>query len=184
MAYDFSSTTDKATKALDHVRQDIATLRTGKATPQLLDPVVVEAYGSQLKIHEVASVSAPDPTLLLVSPWDKSILGAVEKAIASAGLNMNPIVDGAMIRIVIPPLTEERRKEMVKLLHQKIESGRVLLRTIRTDTKKIIEKQKGEDGISEDDIERDLDSLDTTMQNFVTQLEELASKKEAELMTV
>ena len=114
----FISTT--LTKAFEHVQQEVRTLRTGRASADILDPVRVEAYGSSMRLVEVASVTAPDATLLVVSPWDKSLVGAVEKAIASAGLNLNPVVEGQIIRIAVPPLTQERRQEMVKLLHQKL----------------------------------------------------------------
>lgn len=184
MAYDFLEFELKIDKAMQHVRQDIATLRTGKAAPQLLDSVVVEAYGTKLKVSETANVSAPDPTMLVVSPWDKSLLSAIEKSINIAGLNLNPVVDGDIIRIVIPPLTEERRKEMVKLLHQKIENGRVMIRTIRTDTKKEIEELKGEAGVSEDDIKADLELLEKKCKESMDQLDQLSQQKAADLMKV
>ncbi len=184
MSFDFSLITPKLVKALEHVRADMATLRTGKATPQLLDSVTVEAYGGFMKVQELAGVSAPDPTLLVVTPWDKSVLHAIEKAIASAGLNLNPVVNGDMIRIAVPSLTQERRLEMVKLLSQKLENGRVMIRTIRTDTKKLIEKQKGTEGVSEDDITTDLEKLETLTKTHLDQLEELGKKKEIDLMTV
>jgi ribosome recycling factor len=184
MAYDFSSLTDKLEKALTHVQQDISTLRTGKATPQLLDSVMVEAYGSKLRIAEVASVTAPDTTLLTVTPWDKNILTEVEKGILQAQLNLNPVINGDSIRIVVPALTEERRKEMVKVLKQKIETGRVMLRTVRTDTKKDIEKQKGTDGVSEDDISSQLEKLDSMLKSYTDRLDEMEKNKAADLMTV
>lgn len=184
MPYSFTTVTDKLDKALEHVRRDIATLRTGRATTQMLDPVMVEAYGARMKINEVASVQAPDPTLLVVSPWDKSLLEAVEKGIASADLNLNPVVDGDVIRIAISPLTEEKRKEMVKSLAKKIEAGRVMLRTIRTDAKKEIEAQDGTDGISEDDIAQDVDSLETVIKEYNAKLDDIYASKEKDLMTV
>lgn len=184
MANDTTEVETKFDKAVHHVQQDIATLRTGKAAPQLLDPVVVEAYGTKMKVHELANVSAPDPNLLMVSPWDKSLLSTIEKAIASASLNLNPVVDGDSIRIVVPSLTEERRKEMVKILHQKIEGGRVMLRTIRTDAKKDIENREGEAGVSEDDIKLQLEELEKVFKEYIEKLEEIARQKETDLMKV
>lgn len=184
MSYSFASFNQSLQKALDHLRDDLRSLRTGRASAQLLDPVRVDAYGTSMKLAEVASVTAPDPSLLVVSPWDKSLLASVEKAIASAGLNFNPVVDGAIIRISVPPLTQERRQELIKALHQKVEVTRVVVRTIRTDTKQAIEDQKGEEGISEDDIERDLKELDNLLQKALHQLEELQAQKEQELTTV
>ncbi|MCA9369338.1 MAG: ribosome recycling factor [Pseudomonadales bacterium] len=184
MSNSFTQITEKLDKALEHVRRDIATLRTGRATTQILDPVMVDAYGAKMKIVEVASVQVPDPTLLVVSPWDKSLLVAVERAIATADLNLNPVVNGDIIRIAIAPLTEEKRKEMVKSLAKKIEAGRVMLRTIRTDAKKDIESQEGNDGISEDDIKRDVESLEEMIQEYNTKLDEIYASKEKDLMTV
>lgn len=182
--YNFSELTQKFDKTIAHLQQELNTLRTGKASPSLLDPVMVDAYGTKMHVNELANVSAPDPNMLIVSPWDKSLLETLEKAIASASLNINPIVDGDMIRIVIPSLTEERRKEMVKILHQKIEGGKVMLRTIRTDAKKEIEDQDGSEGVSEDDIKSEVEELDKMVKDYINKLDELAKKKEADLMTV
>lgn len=184
MAYDFTPIQLKLQKSLDHVRSDIAPLRTGRSSVQLLDPVRVEAYGTNMSLNEVASISAPDPQLLIVSPWDKSLLTAIEKAIASAGINLNPIVDGDIIRIVIAPLTEEKRKEYVKLLHQKIEAGRVMVRNIRTDGKKEIEQQEGTAGISEDDVKFELDQLEEEIKSTLSKLDSLAESKERELLQI
>lgn len=182
--YNFSDVTQKFEKAIAHLQQELGSLRTGKATPSLLDSVLVDAYGTKMRVNELANVSAPDPNMLIVSPWDKSLLETLEKSIASASLNLNPIVDGDMIRIVVPSLTEERRKEMVKVLHQKIEGGKVMLRNIRTDAKKEIEDQEGEDGVSEDDIKAEIEELDKMVKDYTVKLDEIAKKKETDLMTV
>jgi ribosome recycling factor len=184
MAYQFSDFQQKLDKAVEHIGQDLQTLRTGKATPQLLDSVQVEAYGTRMKVNELANITAPDPTLLVVTPWDKSILGAVEKAISIAQLNLNPVVDGDIIRIVVPSLTEERRKEMVKTLYQKVEAGKKTLRTVRQDAKKEIEALKGEGGVSEDDVNADLETLEDIFKKSLDQLDQLAARKEADLMAV
>jgi len=184
MSFNFSSFHQETSKALEHISQDIGQLRTGKANVQLLDSVKVEAYGSWLKINEVANISVPDANMILVSPWDKSLLGAVEKAINSAALNLNAVVDSQVIRIVVPSLTEERRKEMVKMLHQKIEGGRVMLRSIRTDAKKEVDGQKGQPGISEDMIEDDLSQLEVLVKGYMDKLDDLAVRKEKELLTI
>jgi ribosome recycling factor len=184
MAYDFNQFVVKADKTLDHIRNDISSLRTGRASAQMLDMVNVEAYGTQMKINELANVSVPDPTLLVISPWDKSVLGAIEKAINVSGLNLHPVVDGQIVRIAVPPLTEERRKEMVKLLFQKIESGRVMLRNVRGDVKKEIEKLKDTSGVSEDDIKADLEELDKRVKDYMDKIEKLSADKEADLMKV
>jgi len=184
MAFQFSLFDDLVLKAIEHVKRDLVSLRTGKASVQMLDPVSVEVYGSQMKIDELASVTAPDSNLLVIKPWDSSILDKIEKAVATSGLNLNPAVNGDIIRIVVPPLTEERRKEMVKLLYQKIESGRVMIRSIRSEVKQEIENQDGEANVSEDDIRRDLKKLDEFTQKNIDLIDELAKHKEKELMTI
>ncbi len=184
MAYDFQLFTQKADKTVTHIREDISTLRTGRASAQLLDVVDVEAYGTRMKVNELANISVPDPTLVVVSPWDKSILSALEKAISISPLNLHPVVDGSIIRIAVPALTEERRKDMVKLLHQKIEAGRVMLRNVRQDSRKEIEKMKDDAGVSEDDIKADLEQLDVEVKKYMDLIEHLDQEKEKELMKV
>jgi ribosome recycling factor len=184
MPFTFADFHQKAKKALEHVQRDVSTLRTGRASVQLLDGVRIEAYGTTMQLVEVASVQAPDPTLLVISPWDKSLLSAVEKSIQAAGLNVNPVVDGDIVRIAIPPLTEETRKEMVKQLHKKIEAGRVMLRAVRTDCKKDIDDTQGTDGVSEDDVTRDLKTLDDELKTYMSQLDDMLARKEKELLTV
>lgn len=184
MSYSFASFTQHAEKTLDFIRNDISQLRTGRASAQMLDVVSVEAYGTRMKINEVANVSAPDPGMLIVTPWDKSLLTSVEKAIATSGLNLHPVVDGTIIRIVVPPLTEERRKELVKLLHQKIEAARVMMRNVRGDIRKEIDDQEGQPGISEDMIKADLEMLDKKTKEYMEKIDQMSADKEKELMTV
>lgn len=184
MPYSFSTFEEKVTKAIEHVRREVGMLRTGRASADMLDPVMVDAYGQRMKLVEVASISVPDATMIKISPWDKSIIGSIEKAIASADLNLNPVVDGDIVRIAIAPLTEETRKDMVKELHKRVEKGIALLRSIRTDTKQEIEEQKGKEGISEDDIAADLDELDNRQKKAVEQIEQLSAAKEKELLTL
>lgn len=184
MAYDFSTFESQSNKTIEHIKQDVSTLRTGRATAQMLDSVVVEAYGSYMKIVEVATVQAPDPTLLIVTPWDKSLIEAVDKGIKVANLNLNPIVDGGVIRISVPPLTEEKRQEMVKQLQRKIEDGKVMLRNVRSDAKQEIEEQKGQGGVSEDDIERELEDLEKRHKKYLELLDNLSDAKEKELLKI
>lgn len=184
MQFDFTDFESKLEKSYEYVLNDVASLRTGRATVQILDPVVVEAYGSRMRIVEVASVQAPDPAMLIVTPWDRSLLSNIEKAISSAELNLNPIVDGDIIRIKIAPLTEEKRFEMVKILHKKIESGKVMLRNLRSDSKRDVEKQKGTDGVSEDDIKLEVKELDDLLKQYMEKLDTLSVNKEKELLTI
>lgn len=179
-----SSYLDKFDKALDYASESFSSLRTGKASSQLLDGVTVEAYGARMSLHEVASISAPDTQLLVVKPWDKSLLSSIEKAVQVAQLNLNPIVDGDIIRIVVPALTQERRQEMVKSLHQKEEEVKVNLRNIRSDLRRDIDKQEGMANVSEDDIKAEVTELDETVKEYITKLEALVKQKEQELLSI
>lgn len=184
MEYSFTSFRSDCEKVLDHVQRELSTLRTGRASASMLDSVTVDAYGQPMRIVELASITTPDPSLLVISPWDKSLLGAIEKAIMASGLSLQPVVDGEIVRIAVPALTEDRRKEMVKQLHKNIEQGRVMLRTARTDTKKAIESLKDSDGISEDDIASTLEDMESELKVFMDKLDDLAKRKETDLMTV
>lgn len=184
MSFDFTQFREKSQKAIDHIKQEVGALRTGRASVDMLDSIQVEAYGTRMKLVEVGSVSAPDPTLLVISPWDKGLLEAIERAIAISNLELNPVVDGQIVRIPIAPLTEERRKEMVKILMRRLEEGRVMLRGIRTEIKKEIEDQEGADGVSEDDIAADLDSLEKNHKQFMDMIDQIGKHKEKELLTI
>lgn len=184
MPYSFSQFHLKADKVLEHLQQELNQLRTGRATVQLLDSVRVEAYGSLLSLQEVAQVSAVASDLLVIKPWDKSLLNAVEKAIQVAGINLQAVVDKDLVRVPVPPLTEERRKEMVKALQQKIEQAKVMLRNVRGDIKKEIEKLADQDGVSEDEIKQYLDSLEQELKKKLDSLEAMFVEKRDELMTV
>lgn len=179
---------EKAKKDFEDVLQlladDLKTVKTGRAKPSLVEDVKVEVYGTVMTLKELASISIPDPHQIVVSPWDKSILEAIEKGIASAGLNLNPVVDGDLIRIAIPPLTEETRRDLVKLVNQKLESDRRLLRQARQEAKEVIDNMKGQSGVSEDDVHRDLDELQKLVDQFTEKIEELGKTKEQELMTI
>lgn len=184
MPYSFSDFEEKIAKALDHVRREVGMLRTGRASADILDSVTVEAYGQHMKLVEVASISVPDATLIKISPWDKSLVASIEKAIAGGGLNLNPVVDGDIVRIAIAPLTEEKRKEMVKELHKRVETGKALLRDIRGKTRQEIEEQQGQPGVSEDDIAAELDDLETRQKKAIEQLDTMAAAKEKDLLTL
>ncbi|PIR61948.1 MAG: ribosome recycling factor [Candidatus Pacebacteria bacterium CG_4_10_14_0_8_um_filter_43_12] len=184
MLYSFSDFETNTQKALEHVRREVSFLRTGRASAEMLDPVVVEAYGQQMKLVELASISVPDASLIKIAPWDKGLLGTIEKAIQIASLNLNPVVDGEIIRIVVPSLTSEKRQEMVKELHKRIENGKAMLRDVRSKAKQEIEAQKGESGISEDDVTLDLEDLEARHKKAVDQLEVLLASKEKLLLTI
>ena len=184
MAINKSLYQDRFDKTIDHLQRELGSLRTGRASVQLLDDVRVMAYGASMAIHEVANVSAPDAQLLVVKPWDKSLMPEIEKAIQAAQLNLNPVVDGEIIRIPVPPLTQERRQEMVKSLHQKVEEAKVMLRTVRADVRRDIEKQEGEAGISEDDIKAELSELDEVVKEYIEKVDSISENKEKDLLKI
>jgi len=171
---------------LEVLREDLNTIKTGRAKPAFIEKVMVEAYEGQAKMQllEVASITSPDPRQLIVKPWDQSILEKVEKALAGGDLNLSPVVDGDMVRIKIPPLTEERRRDLVKLVNQKLESGRVLLRQARQRVKEEIDKRKGEHDVSEDDVRDGVEELNKVTDEYVKQVDQMGEAKEKELMTV
>jgi len=182
--YNFSAFQTQVSKATQHFRAEMNKLRTGGASIQLLDPVRVEAYGTVMNLNEVASISVADPTLLIVKPYDKSQLENVAKGIQNAQLNLSPIVDGDQIKVPVPSLTTERRQEMVKVLHGKLEEARVILRSIRADAKGEIEAQENEAGVSEDNVKADLGQLEKEFQAAIEQLEKLVTDKEVQLLEI
>ena len=184
MSYSFSDFDQKVQKAIDHTRKEIGMLRTGRASADILDSVMVEAYGQHMKLIEVASISVPYANLIKIAPWDKSMVGPIEKGIAAADLQLNGVVDGDIVRIAIAPLTEDKRKEMVKELHKRVEGGKALLREVRAKAKQEIEAMEGENGISEDDISADLDELEKKQKTATEQLDAMAAAKEKDLMTL
>ena len=171
-------------KAVDAMRREFASVRTGKASPALLDVVRVDAYGSKMPINQVATVSAPEPRLLIVQPWDKSLSGAIEKAIQTADLGLNPANDGNLIRVPVPALTEERRKEMVRMLHKLAEEGRVAVRHFRQEANKDLKRRQSAHEISEDEAHRQMEEVQKMTDNFIHKIDELLKAKELEVMEV
>jgi ribosome recycling factor len=171
-------------KNLEAISKEFATVRTGKAAPALLDTVQVDAYGSKMPLKQTATVTAPEPQMLVVQPWDTNLVNTVAKAIQSADLGLNPSVDGNIIRVSIPPLTEERRREMVKVLHRMTEEGRVAVRHARHKAKSEIERQKKDGDISEDEMRREIDTLQELTDGHIKKLDEMLERKEKEVMEV
>lgn len=174
----------KFAKVLENVEEDFATVRVGRAKPSLVENLGVMAYGSRMRLMEVASISAPDPNMLIVSPYDKSIMRDIEKAIQDSEMQLSPAVSGDIIRIVIPSLTQERRLDFVKLLKQKTESGKIMLRQARQDIKEKIDTLKEKKEVSEDDIFMLLEQLDKITGEFNEKVEEMSREKEEEVMSV
>jgi len=171
-------------EALEAMRREFRTVRTGKASPALLDTVRVDAYGSKVPLNQVANVSAPDHTLLVVQPYDTNLLEDIERGIMQADLGLNPNNDGSLIRVPVPPLNEERRKEFVRLLHKMAEDGRISVRHARRDAKKEIEEQMREHEIGEDEGHRMLAELQELTDEYNEAIEEMLEKKEEEVMKV
>lgn len=176
---------ERLEKVLEVVKGDMDTVRTGRAKPDMVGNIVVNAYGGQkMRLQELASILAPDHSLIIIEPWDKSVVQDIEKAIVKSELQLSPAVSEGVIRLPVPPLTEERRKDFVKLLAQKLESGKVMLRQARGDTKEEIDALEGKPGVSEDDVKRMLEEMQKVFEEYQEKLEEMGKVKEAEIMEI
>jgi len=175
---------ERMKKSLEATRRELAGIRTGKASPALLDTVKVEAYGQTLSLKEVGQVSAPEARLLMVTPWDKALIKAVSRAIQMSDLGLSPTDDGTVVRIPIPTLTEERRKDMVKLVAKLVEEGRVHVRQVRHDVNKDVKHKQDDASLAEDEAKRLTADVQKLTDRYVAQLDELLKKKTAEVMEV
>lgn len=171
-------------KAVEDFRRELSATRTGRATVHMLDTVRVNYYGSEMPINQIAQVHAPEAQLITVQPFDPSSLGEIEKAIRSADLGLNPMNDGKIIRIPVPPLTEERRKEMVKHLHRVLEDHRTAIRNIRRDGNEAIKKAMKDKKISEDDERNSLDQIQKLTDDEIKKMEEMSKAKEKEVLEI
>ncbi len=176
--------THKMEQAVAHLREDLGSIRTGRAAPAVLHRITVEYYGTPVPLNQLASVNVPEPRLLQIQPFDKSAIGAIEKAIQSSDLGITPSNDGNVIRLAFPPLTEERRKELVKQVHHRAEDGRIAVRNVRRHTKEELEKLERDGGISEDDLVRAEKELQKLTDRFVAEIDDMQGHKEQELMEV
>src|SRR6267142_1762724 len=174
----------KMSKSVEHFATELSTIRTGRANPALIDKVMVPYYGTPTPLKELAQISAPEARLLVVQVYDKSQIGAVEKALRSGEQGLNPASDGQVIRVPIPPLTEERRREFVKLVKQKAEEARVAIRNIRRDEIHRLEQLTKEGGIAEDESKRGHAKLQKVTEANIEKVDAIAARKEAEVMEV
>lgn len=170
--------------AIDALKKEFAGLRTGRASVNLLDPVMVEAYGQRMSLNQVGTVSAPEPRLLTVSVWDKGLVVSTAKAIREAGLGLNPAPDGQMIRIPIPELTSERRAELAKLAHKYAEHGRVAIRNVRRDGMEALKKAEKDHKISQDEQRQKSEEVQKLTDRYVKQVDDALVHKEKEITTV
>jgi ribosome recycling factor len=176
--------TEKMDKAIAVLKDELAGVRTGRATPALLQRVVVDYYGTPVPIQQLASFSVPEPRTLVISPFDRNAIAAMEKAIMASDLGITPGNDGTVIRLSFPPLTEERRKELIKLVHHRGEEGRVAVRNIRRHSKEELEKLEREGGISEDDLVRSEKELQKLTDKHISDIDEVVAHKDAELKEI
>jgi ribosome recycling factor len=180
--YDKADLERRMKGAVESLRHDLGGLRTGRANTTLLEPVTVEVYGAHMPLNQVATVSAPEPRMLTVQVWDKSNIGPVEKAIRSAGLGLNPINDGNTLRLPIPDLTEERRKELAKLAHQYAEKARIAIRNVRRDGMDNLKTDENKKEISEDDRKRSEIEVQKLTDDMIKAADEVATQKEQEIL--
>lgn len=172
---------DKAVKAL---KRDLASLRAGRAAPALLDKVMVDYYGTMTPINQLASISAPEPRLLVVQPWDKSALPHIEKALQKSDLGLSPNNDGQVIRINIPPLTEERRAELVKIIKKSGEEAKIAIRNVRRDANEALKKMEKDGDISKDESRRHQEDIQKLTDRYVQLVDDVTSNKEKDVMSV
>ncbi len=175
---------EKMDKAVVVAREDLAAIRTGRATPQMFAKLTVDYYGAVTPITQLASFSVPEPRMAIVSPYDKSSLGSIERAIRDSDLGVNPTNDGSIIRVVFPQLTEERRRDLVKVARHKAEDGRVSIRNVRRHAKDALDRLAKDGEVGEDDVRRAEKELEETTHGYVAQVDEALRHKEAELLEV
>jgi len=184
MASVIKQTEDKMKKSLSALEEEFNTLRTGRASPALFDKIRVEYYGNPTPINQVATISVPEARLVVIQPWDKSVIGEIEKAIQKSELSVNPSNDGKVIRINIPPLTEERRKEYVKIAKNMAEQSRVSIRNVRRDANDELKKSQKDGEISEDDLKRAEDEVQKLTDKYVEEVNTMLEAKESEILEI
>ncbi len=171
-------------KALEDFRKELAAVRTGRANVGLLDHIRVDYHGTPMPINQLGTMTVPDPTMIMISPWDPSVVPLVDKAIRTSDLGLNPATDGKVVRVPIPALTEERRKDLVKHLHKTLENHRTAVRNVRRDVKEAVEKLEKEKKISQDELKRSLEELEKLTHQETKKLEDLSAAKEKEVMEI
>ena len=174
----------KMAKAVETLQRELGSIRTGRASPQLVERVTVDLYGSSMPLPQVATITVPEARLLVIQPWDRSSLPAIEKAIQKSDLGLNPSSDGTVIRLAIPQLTEDRRKDLVKQVKKKVEDERIVIRNIRRDANEELRREEKDKKISTDEQKRAQDRLQKLTDRFVAELDKVGDQKEADLLTV
>ena len=179
-----ASAEERMKKAIENLSREFAKVRTGQANPAMLDSVTVDYYGNPTPINQVAAISVPDSRTLGVAPWEKAMIPAVDKAIRASGLGLNPSVEGSMIRVILPPLTEERRKELAKVCKGLAEEARVAVRNIRRDENDSLKRQAKDQGLSQDQEKKILDGIQKLTDKYIAEVDKVFAAKEKEILTV
>lgn len=174
----------KMKEKVENLKSDLASIRAGRASTALLDNIYVEYYGTKTPINQVASISAPEPKMILIQPWDTNVINAIEKAILKSDLNLTPNSDGKVIRLILPELTSERRQELVKLARSKAEETRIAIRNIRRESNDVLRKMEKDGEISEDEHRRYEDSVQELTDKYIKEVDEVLDKKERDIMEV
>jgi ribosome recycling factor len=180
----YQTTERKMNRAVEVLQHDLSALRTGRASPALLEKVQVDAYGSNMPLNGLASISVPEPRLLVIQPWDKKMLPAIEKAIQKSDLGLTPSSDGSVVRLSIPQLNEERRRELVKLVHKRVEEARVAVRNCRRDAVEDLRKAEREQHMPEDQVKRAQERLQKLTDEMIKHVDEVGRRKEGEVMEI
>ena len=174
----------KMARAVDAMERDFQAVRTGRASTALVERILVDYYGTQTPLNQLAGISVPEPHQIVIQPWDRSVLGAIEKAITKSDIGLVPNVDGAVVRLNIPPLTEERRKDLVKVVHKRMEEARVEIRNIRRDAAHDLQKEERDGEVGADESRRQLEALQKTTDRFVAEVDRLGGAKVQEVLEV
>lgn len=179
-----AETSSKMDKAIDVLVEDLRTIRTGRASPALLERIVVEYYGTMTPLNQVSTISVPEPRMLTIRPWESSMIGSIEKAILKSELGLTPTNDGKLIRLVIPRLSEERRNDLIKVVHRRVEEAKVAIRNVRREAIEELREFESEKLISEDDLFKGRDQVQELTDKYVAQTDEIGERKEEEIREV
>ncbi|MCS6918466.1 MAG: ribosome recycling factor [Fimbriimonadales bacterium] len=180
----FKDAEERMKHTIEHLKQDLAGFRTGRANPAMVERIIVDYHGSPMQLQHLASITVPEPRQLLIQPWDQSAVPAIEKAIQKSELGVNPVSDGRSLRITLPPLTEERRKDLIKQVHKRTEEGRIAIRNIRRDLHEHLRQMQKNKQISEDDLKRHEQQMEKLTHKYIEEIDKLQKAKDEELLEV
>jgi ribosome recycling factor len=179
-----ASTERKMARAVEVLERDLAGVRTGRASTALVERLLIDYYGTPTPLNQLAGLSVPEPHQILIQPWDRSVLSAIEKAILKSDLGLTPAVDGSVVRLTVPPLTEERRRELVRLVHKRVEEARVEIRNLRREAAEVLRREERDGELSADEARRELEILQRLTDRFIAEVDRLGSHKEQEVLEV